>query len=244
MINFFLKSMDEINLDGLINIKFLKILETNIKNNIKTEKNKIKIIQKILTDYEPELKNIERNITVILKDHNRHNRMVCEKCGNKFYNKELFNKHKKTNCKYKKDALDYDRNLSKYLNSKNSINMDIHYKQQDINRIEQQIKSCNQTLINVSELIKQLSKICNKCNKDNEHPVTGVKCDYNHIICDNCFDNSKCPICVQQSCLICMNELLELETITCTKKHSICYECITKINQIYTECPFCNSNFN
>ena len=41
--------------------------------------------------------------------------ITCEKCGNKFYNKELFTKHNKTNCKYKKDALDYDRNLSKYL---------------------------------------------------------------------------------------------------------------------------------
>jgi hypothetical protein len=233
--------MDEINLEGVINIKFLKILETDIKNSIKTDKNKIKIIQKILTDYEPELKNIERNITVILKDHNRHNRMVCEKCGNKFYNKELFNKHNKTNCKYKKNALDYDRTLAKYLYGRDSINRDIKYKQQDINRIDQKIKRCNQTLINVSELIKQLSKICNKCNKDNEPLVKSIKCDYNHILCDGCLDTSKCPICVQQLCLICMNKL---ETISCTKKHSICYECLTKINQIYTECPFCNSNYN
>ena len=221
------------NLEGLINLKFLKILEHDIRTNIKTEKNRIKVLQDTITNNERIIKNAERNIKVIFTDHNKHKRMVCDKCAYKFFNKEQFKTHKCQLSRWGGIYNDHiDRNLRRYLCDKEEASEDIYWKQKDINKIEKNLEKYNQIMSEITDLIIKLSKICNKCNQQNLI-VKNVKCDYNHNICSQCLDTSKCPICIQELCFICMNVTPRLETISCNKKHTICYDCFNKITGIY-----------
>ena len=113
---------------------------------------------------------------------------------------------------------------------------------------------------NMSKIIKNAENkscdfVCSACHKHmTKDDKPNVICPCGHLICDDCKDISKCPLCdspvkeihkiyIEDVCSICLEKKPNTISLPCGH-FCMCYECASKSYEMNYNCPMCNEHLS
>ena len=233
---------------GADNIKLLQHYKSVVKQDIKIETNKQKVMSKRINELKIHIDILDKQIDKIVKRNKKRNKYFCNKCATIYTTPEYLNDHE---CRY---IWNINRdNLSAYVwqipvAERNNFNKELDKIEMDYRETIYIKKELNIRLAELIENIQVLSNRCHKC-KESSKSIQNCGCDMKHLLCESCCEelDGKCPICSQdidlQMCQICMNIGHSHIEVNCGNNHKICDECFQRIITSSSNplCPFCRN---
>jgi len=234
------------NFQQIKNIKLLNKYKDRIKENIKSNNSKIRVVKNVIKELNNTLEKNEKKMKKMMMNNKLKKRFVCIKCCIKTLTKEELDKHYCFFRYHRGCNIIYDHLLHEVLKENHSIEYDIINKSRDIKDTEVSNESFKILLIETLTIIKEISLICQNCKKNNGC-VKDCECSFNHILCSLCIkDSNKCPLCLEilnyVICPICMEERKHIIDVNCGNNHRICKRCINTILNTNPKCPFCREH--
>ena len=236
------------------NIKLLNKYKLEIKDSIKINNSKVKVLNIYIKDLNNNIDKNNKKINKLMSQNKIRKKYVCSICAIKKLNKADLESHI---CRfeyfrpvYHNSENIYDHILHEILKENHILNNDLESKYKSIKITTKRSVSLINTLQDIIERIKILSKVCHKCKKGidiNNYYLEEVGCKYNHILCNKCFDNNdQCPLCFEilqnEICPICLERKKYIIDVKCGNNHKICKKCINTILETQPKCPFCRVN--
>ena len=241
------------NLKNVKNVKILYQYKSEIKEIIKINNSKIKVIDNLINEYNTKIEKYEKNVKKIMKNHAKYKKFVCEHCALKTLTKKDLEKHK---CGFtyfrsvpgRYDNPVFDHKLHEILIELNDLKFTNNEKIRSVNQLRKSVKKLNSEINEIDDIIKDLLLVCQKCKKKNLY-LEECGCSYNHILCNECFtDINKCPLCSEilnlELCPICLEHKKKIIDIKCGNHHKICKKCMNSIIDTNPKCPFCRIKIN
>ena len=234
------------------NLKIMKKFDNYIKERLKSESKKPKVIY-------AQMEVIQKQIVKQEKEQDKKDKhiimkypLLCNDCNRRYKNKKSLKDHKRSGmCDYTGIYMSNWRqwnhsSLDDYIDSMN----------RSINKITNIIKDLESTRKMIKEQIRNLSTKCQKCNKKNKSFLEELNCSHNHVLCHDCLDNhiddgsNNCPVCDDiinmKKCPICMGYKGTMVDLSCGNTHpyQICITCFDSILNSNAQCPFCRVIMN
>jgi len=231
-------------------LKQFKKNQSILKEKIKREQNKRKLIEKTIHTKKTDIESYTKIVKRIRGNIKRTQKMICTDCAECFQSKNEYNNHwccpPEPTCHMWDN---YHKELWEALRSISQFEADITELSEKDDVIKNNLRTFKTDLQDITTMIRDLAMECKNCNQS----IPGLincGCSFNHRFCEDCCANlnDSCSTCGEhievEMCEICMKYSTNHTIMNCGNEHQICTACFTHIRDTTATCPFCRKTIS